>query len=72
MRGFSLTILMLVTGTSFLAFTVIMRVLDGVIYDFLLKVGIIAMSIGVFLYLSKMLLRVWERKNSSGISSDRE
>ena len=72
MRDFSLTNLMLVTGTSFLVFTAIMWVLDGVIYGFLLKVGVLSMGIGLFLYLVKTLIKIQKRKNFPGNSSNSE
>ena len=45
MRDFSLTNLMLVTGTSFLVFTAGMKFLDGTINHFLLNTGLISLGL---------------------------
>lgn len=72
MRDFSLTNLMLVTGTSFLVFTAGMKFLDGTINYFLLNTGLISLGLGFLFLLANALLRSWERKNSTGISTDTE
>lgn len=72
MRDFSLTNLMLVTGTSFLVFTAGMRFLDGTINYFLLYTGLISLGLGFLFLLVSTLFRNWEKKNSTGISTDGE
>ena len=72
MRDFSPVNLLFVTGTSFLVFTAGMRFLDGSINYFLLNIGIWALGLGCFFYLAGALFRIWEKKNSTGISTDRE
>jgi len=69
MKDFSLTNLFFVTGISFLAFTAGLKFLDGVVNDFLLKVGIGALTLGVLSFAVSFLLKKWEQKNS-GMSTD--
>jgi hypothetical protein len=71
-RDFSPVNLLLVTGISFLIFTAGMRFLDGSINYFLLNVGLWALGSGFFIYLLGLLFRIWEKKNSTGISADSE
>jgi hypothetical protein len=72
MRDFTLTNLFFVTGFSFLAFTAGMKLLDGEINTFLLKVGLGAIGLGILFYLISFFLHKWEEKNSTGMSSDRD
>ncbi len=72
MRDFSPINLLFVTGASFLLFSAGMRFLDGSINYFLLNIGLWAFGLGCFFSLLGLLLRLWEKKNSTGISTDSE
>jgi uncharacterized membrane protein len=71
MKDFSITNLFLVTGLSFLGFTAGLKFLDGETNPFLLKVGLIALGMGVISFLINFLLKKWDAKNSR-ISTDGE
>jgi hypothetical protein len=57
LNEFSTSNFLLVTGLSFLVFTGVMRLLDGVIIRFLLMIGLVSFGLGVLGSLLKLLVR---------------
>ncbi|MBL0232125.1 MAG: hypothetical protein IPQ08_00505 [Chitinophagaceae bacterium] len=72
MKDFSPVNLLLVTGISFLLFTAGMLFLDGNVNYFLLNTGAVSLGLGCFFYLAIAIFRSRQKKNSTGISTDRE
>ena len=67
MREFSLTNFFLVTGVSFLAFTGVMKILDGNTIWILFKIGLGSLGLAVVASLIKLLIKKWDER--SGVSS---
>lgn len=63
MREFSLTNFFLVTGVSFLAFTGVMKLLDGVTIRILFITGLISLGLGAIAFLIKLLVKKWDERS---------
>ena len=57
LNEFSISNFLLVTGLSFLVFTGVMRLLDGVTIRILLMIGLVSLGLGVLGLLLKLLVR---------------
>lgn len=57
LNQFSISNFLLVTGLSFLVFTGVMRLLDGVTIRILLLIGLASLGLGVLFTLIKFLVR---------------
>ena len=64
MREFSLTNFFMVTGISFLAFTGVMKLLDGETIRILLIIGLISIGLSVIAFLIKLLVKIWDNRSS--------
>ncbi|MBM3417059.1 MAG: hypothetical protein FJY20_11610 [Bacteroidetes bacterium] len=59
MREFSLTHLLLVTGVCSLAFTAIMKILDGTTLSIFLFTGIVSLGLGTLGLLGRLFFKKW-------------
>jgi hypothetical protein len=59
MKEYSLTNLLLVTGTCCLAFTAIMKILDGTTLSIFLFTGIVSLGLGILGLLGRLLFKKW-------------
>lgn len=65
MRKFSLINLLLVTGVCSLAFTAIMKVLEGSTIRIFLVAGTASLGMGIIGLLGRLLLKKWDEAGSS-------
>ena len=72
LNHFSLSNFLLVTGLSFLVFTGVMRLLDGVTIRILLMVGLASLGLGVLGVLLKLLFRKIDASRSQLDTDDKQ